>query len=88
MAVSNWSIQLSYSAWRDRISAIACSTAENQSSSMADKYEPDKCGVSGGEEGASDQERVDPSEPEVGAENQTMAWVPGRLGPLGDPFLL
>ena len=33
-------------------------------------------------------ERVDPSEPRARAENQTMVWVPGRLGPLGDPFLL
>ena len=48
---------------------------------MADKNEPDECGVSGGEEGVFDQERVDPSEPGVGAENRTMARIPGGLGP-------
>ena len=55
---------------------------------MADRYDPDKCGMSGGEEGVFDQEHVDPLEPRVGAENQTMAQIPGRLDPLRDPFLL
>ena len=56
---------------------------------MADRYEPDECGVSGGEEGVLDQERLDPSEPGVGAENQTMMRVPGWTQSfLGDPFLL
>ena len=59
------------------------------SSSMADRYELDECGVSGGEEGVFDQERVDPLEPGVGAENQTMMQVPGWTRSfLEDPFLL
>ena len=63
--------------------------ADIRSSSMADRYEPDECGVSGGEEGVFDQELVDPSEPRVGAENWTMMWVPGWTRSfLGDPFLL
>ena len=41
-----------------------------------------------GGEGVFDQEHVDPSEHRAGAENQTMARIPGRLSPLGDPFLL
>ena len=62
--------------------------ADIRSSSMADRYEADESRVSGGEEGVFDREHVDPSEPRAGAENRTMAWVLGRLGPLGDPFLL
>ena len=60
------------------LSHLRCS-----SPSMADKYEVDECGVSGGEEGVSDRECVDLSEPRVGAENQTMVRIPGKLGPLG-----
>ena len=70
------------------MSAICCSVEDVQSPSMADKYEPDECGKSGGEEGVSERECIDLSEPGVGAENRTMARVPGGLGPLGDPFLL
>ena len=33
---------------------------------MANRYEADECGVSGGEEGVLDRERVGPSEPRVG----------------------
>ena len=88
MAVNNWSIRLSVSAWWAHIMAISCSMEGVWSPSMVDKYEVDECRVSGGEEGVSDQECMDPSEPGAGAENQTMAWIPGGLGPLGDPFLL
>ena len=71
------------------MSVIACSMADIWSSSMADRYEPDECGVSGGEEGVFDQERVDLSEPGVGAKNQTMMRVPRWTRSfLGDPFLL
>ena len=60
-----------------------------RSSSMADRYEADECGVSGGEEGVLGQERVDPSEPRVGAENRTMMRFPRWTRSfLGDPFLL
>ena len=76
MVVSIWSNRLSLSAWRARMSVIACSMADIQSSSMADRYKPDKCRVSGGEEGVFDWERMDPSEPRVGGENWTMMWVP------------
>ena len=63
--------------------------ADIRSSSMADRYEPDECGVSGGEEGVFDRELVDLLEPRVGAENRTMMWVPGWTRSfLGDPFLL
>ena len=72
MAVSICSNQMSLSAWQARISAIACSMVDIRSSSMADRYEADERGVSGGEEGVLDWERVDPSEPGVGAENRTM----------------
>ena len=91
MAVSIWSNWLSLSTWRARISVIACSMADIRSSSMADtdRYEPDECRVSGGEEGVFDRECVDPSEPGVGAENRTMMRVPGWTQSfLGDPFLL
>ena len=88
MVSSIWSNRSSYPVWQARMSAIACSMADIQSSSMADRYEADESRVSGGEEGVFDQECVDPSEPRAGAENQTMVWIPGRLSPLGDPFLL
>ena len=89
MAVSIWSNRLSLSAWQAHMSVIACSMADIQSSSMADRYKPDECGVSGGEEGVFDRECVDPSEPGVGAENRTMMRVPGWTRSfLGDPFLL
>ena len=71
------------------MSVIACSIVDIQSSSMADRYEADECGVSGGEEGVFDRECVDLSEPGVGAENRTMMWVPRWTRSfLGDPFLL
>ena len=89
MAVSIWSNQLSPFTWQARMSVIACSMVDIRSSSKADRYELDKCGVSGGKEGIFDQERVDPSEPGVGAENRTMMRVPGWTRSfLGDPFLL
>ena len=60
-----------------------------RSSSMADRYEADKCGVSGGEEGVLDREHMDLSEPGVGAQNRTMMQVPGWTQSfLGNPFLL
>ena len=68
---------------------IACSMADIRSSSMADRYEPDECGVSGGEEEVFDWECVDMLEPRVGAENRTMMRVPRWTRSfLGDPFLL
>ena len=80
---------MSLSAWRARILAIACSMVDIHSSSMADRYKVDECGVSGGEEGVLDRECVDPSEPGVGVENRTMMRVPGWTRSfLGDPFLL
>ena len=80
---------MSLSAWWAHISAIACSMVDICSSSMADRYEVDECGVSGGEEGVLDQECVDPSEPGVGAENRTIMRVLGWTQSfLGDPFLL
>ena len=89
MAVSIWSNRLSLSTWRARMSVIACSMADIRSSSMADRYELDECGVSGGKEGVFDREHVDPSEPGVGAENRTMMRVPRWTRSfLGDPFLL
>ena len=89
MAVSIWSNWLSLSTWRARITVIACSMVDIRSSSMADRYEPDECGVSGDEEGVFDQECVDPSEPRVGAENRTMMQIPRWTQSfLGDPFLL
>ena len=89
MAVSIWSNWLSLSTWQVRISVIACSMADIWSSSMADRYKLDECRVSGGEEGVFDRERMDPSEPGVGAKNQTMMQVPGWTQSFfGDPFLL
>ena len=72
IAVSICSNRMSLSTWRAHISVIACSMVDICSSSMADRYEVDECGVSGGEEGFLDWECVDPSEPGVGAENRTM----------------
>ena len=63
--------------------------ANIRSSSMADRYKLDKCGVSGGEEGVFDWERVDLSEPGVGAKNLTMMRVlRWTWSFLGDAFLL
>ena len=71
------------------MSVIACSMVDILSSSMADRYKPDECRVSGGKEGVFDRERMDPSEPGVEAENRTMMRVPGWTRSfLGDPFLL
>ena len=89
MVVSICSNRMSLSTWRAHISAIACSMVDIRSSSMADRYKADECGVSGGEEGVLDRERLDLSEPGVGAENQTMMRVPGWTRSfLGNPFLL
>lgn len=79
MVVSIWSILLLVSVCWVCTLVIACSMVDMWSGSMVDRYKLDKCGLSGEEEGVVGWDCMDLSEPRAGAENQTMAQIPGWL---------